>query len=416
MLEDFGHQWREIFEAKARAENALREHETAAGPDDALERKAGELATRLQATEKELKSLNALNALLRDALDYIDATASKDCPVCALPLGAELIRERAGRLGDEATLNLEGRRKQAREALEAHGNLKRVRAQLREEYDRHSQRVEQLRQKAAALGELGVSDAKVPARVDELLSAKKSDRDKLAQGSKVLEQELQRLEQQVARISEHLLPALTLTNKLGDLEQQRRNASKGGAAVSQKVARLQSLGDQIAELKRVLLEVKDEHAKAALRAAGPRAQQLYSSLVDHPFFDTLSIETEEKAGSLGYSYRLSKGKDSAERVEARLVLSDGQMTAAALALFYGLADSAEHSFDLLFIDDPTQNLDDRRKEAMARALIQIAARKQVIVSTHDEDFFAKLEDAGFRDQAVTFQFRDWNGQPQVTHS
>lgn len=416
VLKDFGCQWLETFESKAKAESGLREHETAAGADDVLERKTDELAIRLEQTEKELKSFNALNALLRDALDYIEATGSKECPACALPLGAELVRARARNLGNEATLDLEAARKQAREALDAHANLRRVRSQLREEYDRRSHRAEQLRQKATTLGELGVGDAKVPARVDELLRAKGADRDKLAQGSRVLEESLHRLEQRVAAISEHLLPALTLTNKLADLEQQRKNASKGGAVVSQKVARLRSLGDQIGELKRVLIEVKEEHAKASLQAAGPRAQKLYSSLVDHAFFDTLSIETEEKAGSLGYTYRLSKGTAGPETVEARLVLSDGQMTAAALALFYGLAASAEHSFDLLFIDDPTQNLDDRRKEAMAGALVQIAQHKQVIVSTHDEDFFAKLDDAGFRNQAITFRFRDWNGQPQVTHS
>src|SRR6185436_957018 len=159
----------------------------------------------------------------------------------------------------------------------------------------------------------------------------------------------------------------------------------------------------------ILLDAKDEHARAALQVAAPRAQELYSALVGHPFFNRVAIDTEEKTGSIGYSYRVSHGADSKEPVEARLVLSDGQMTAAALALFYALAQSAEHGFDLLFIDDPTENLDDRRKQAMAEALVQMAKQKQVILSTHDEDFQAKLEDAGFKERAITFRFHDWNG-------
>jgi DNA repair exonuclease SbcCD ATPase subunit len=92
------------------------------------------------------------------------------------------------------------------------------------------------------------------------------------------------------------------------------------------------------------------------------------------------------------------------------------MTAAALALFYALAESASHSFDLLFIDDPTQNLDEKRKEAMARAIAQIAKHKQVVISTHDADFEAKLGAAGFKDGAACFWFHDWNGDPQVSRS
>ena len=139
-------------------------------------------------------------------------------------------------------------------------------------------------------------------------------------------------------------------------------------------------------------------------------------LVDHPYFDTFTIEPVEQIGNVNYCYRVFKGAAAGDGAEARLVLSDGQMTAAALALFYALAESAHHSFDLLFIDDPTQNLDDKRKESMARAITQIAKLKQVVISTHDADFEAKLEDAGFKDGAACFRFRDWNGDPQVSAS
>src|SRR6185503_11442628 len=105
--------------------------------------------------------------------------------------------------------------------------------------------------------------------------------------------------------SEQLLPVLVLTNKLAAVEAQRRKAAEGGDAVSHKAEQLRLMGDRVKELRQILLEVKDEHARGSLRAAGPRAQQFYSLLVDHPFFNTLTIETEEKAGSLGYCYRVS---------------------------------------------------------------------------------------------------------------
>ena len=96
------------------------------------------------------------------------------------------------------------------------------------------------------------------------------------------------------------------------------------------------------------------------------------------------------------------------------MLSDGQMTAAALALFYSLAESGQHGLDLLYVDDPTQNLDHARKEAMAKVVVDLASRKQIVVSTQDEDFVVLLRDAGFEDGNVVHHITDWNRRPTVS--
>lgn len=412
--------WRETYELNERTGRELREHEAAAGSHDALERKTKDLADRLEQTRQTLKSVNALKALLGDALSCIEASSNEDCPVCERPLpadGTDTIRERARKLGDETTGALERAAADARESADAHERLKRVRSRLVEECNEQKRRLDRVRAEAlTALGGSGVTDAKMAARLDEALASKTSDRGRLAAGVSALEAELGKVEKHTNAISEELLPVLGLSEKLAIVEDARKKASKGGGVAERKAARLRGLADRVKELKQILLEAKDEHASALLDAAGPRAQELYSMLVDHPFFDTLTIETEELRGSVDYCYRVSHGATAKGAAEARLVLSDGQMTAAALALFYALAESACHSFDLLFIDDPTQNLDDKRKEAMARAIVQIAKLKQVVISTHDEDFEAKLEDAGFKAGAACFRFRDWNGDPQVTAS
>ena len=407
--------WGETYKVSERAAQQLREHEAAAGSADALERRTKELAERLGQAEKDLRSVNALKALLNDALDYIAASPSKECPVCDRPLETDAVRERARKLSDETTYSLESARVTAREAVDAHGNLQRVRSRLVEECDEQKRRLDRVRAEAlAALDGSGAADAKMAARLEEALASKQAERSQLAVGADALEEELGKVEKRTNAISEQLLPVLGLAEKLAIAEDARKKAAKGGGAAERKAARLRAMATHVKELKQILLDAKDEHANALLEAAGPRAQQLYSVLVDHPFFDTLKIDTEELRGSVDYCYRVSNGATNMGAVEARLVLSDGQMTAAALALFYALAESACHSFDLLFIDDPTQNLDDKRKEAMARAIVQIARLKQVVISTHDEDFEAKLEDAGFKVGAAIFRFRDWNGSPQVS--
>ena len=96
------------------------------------------------------------------------------------------------------------------------------------------------------------------------------------------------------------------------------------------------------------------------------------------------------------------------------MLSDGQLTAAALGLFYALAESTAHGLDLLYVDDPTQNLDHSHKEAMAKVIADISTRKQVIVATQDEDFVSLLRDAGFEAAGITHHIESWDGRPSVT--
>ncbi len=96
-----------------------------------------------------------------------------------------------------------------------------------------------------------------------------------------------------------------------------------------------------------------------------------------------------------------------------MVLSDGQVTATAIGLFFAFSDAKTHNLDLLYVDDPTQNLDQPCKEAMAKVVTEIAKQRQVVVSTQDEDFVSFLESEGFFDIAVVHHLQKWDGNPTV---
>ena len=70
----------------------------------------------------------------------------------------------------------------------------------------------------------------------------------------------------------------------------------------------------------------------------------------------------------------------------------------------------------LCVDDPTQNLDAPRKDAMAKVVAEMATRRQVIVATQDEDFVASLEREGFPRRAVVHHLAEWDGSPTVKTS
>jgi len=50
---------------------------------------------------------------------------------------------------------------------------------------------------------------------------------------------------------------------------------------------------------------------------------------------------------------------------------------------------------------------------MARVVTEISAKRQVVVSTQDEDFVSFLEAEGFFENAVVHHLERWNGNPTV---
>jgi hypothetical protein len=84
--------------------------------------------------------------------------------------------------------------------------------------------------------------------------------------------------------------------------------------------------------------------------------------------------------------------DSAAEVSNSRVLSEGEQRALALAYF--LADVAGMpANDGIIVDDPVSSLDHIRMRSVARRLVDEAARRQVIVFTHNLSFYRELADA-----------------------
>ncbi len=66
------------------------------------------------------------------------------------------------------------------------------------------------------------------------------------------------------------------------------------------------------------------------------------------------------------------------------VMSQGEVNALALSIFLPRAMLAESPFRFLSIDDPVQAMDPAKVDGFARVLQDVAARRQVVVFTHDD--------------------------------
>ncbi|MCK5108756.1 MAG: hypothetical protein KAR25_03610, partial [Methanosarcinales archaeon] len=71
-------------------------------------------------------------------------------------------------------------------------------------------------------------------------------------------------------------------------------------------------------------------------------------------------------------------------------LSGGEQMAASLAVRFALLKILS-GCDVVFLDEPTQNMDEMRREKLSEQILNISGFKQIFVISHDDTFNEKYE-------------------------
>ncbi|HET9597961.1 MAG TPA: AAA family ATPase [Anaeromyxobacteraceae bacterium] len=413
-----------------RAREALAERDAALAAVEALvkdrgERKAllarqAEQQERRKALERDRKDADALRELLRDAHAFVARARRAECPVCerALPQGGDLagrLRERVEGSATEASERLSAAIEEASRRIEEIASALDEHAGLEKRVELARQAAEKVREKAGEALGAAIAESKLQVRLEEALGARRDEERKLARSVEAMEADLDEIARRDAEIRAVLVPVVQKRAEVAAHEEKAEAAKRRHAATEARAAAMEARAIQLESIRKAVIAAKEDLANGLLARAAPRAQELYRRLVRQPVFDALEIEANAKASKVDYTFQVKAGRGGPAR-DARLVLSDGQLTATALALFFGLAESTQHGLDLLYVDDPTQNLDNRCKEAMAKVIAEIARRRQVVVSTQDEDFVTYLAGEGFPQRAVIHHLKAWDGDPTVATS
>lgn len=98
------------------------------------------------------------------------------------------------------------------------------------------------------------------------------------------------------------------------------------------------------------------------------------------------VRSGGKYGSPQYQVRLFAN----DKAKVHLVLSEGEQTCVALAVFLTELATAGHASCLVF-DDPVSSLDHRWRRKVAERLIEEAGVRQIVVFTHDLVFLNDLQ-------------------------
>ena len=413
-------EWAEITEQRDGFQKDLDRIVKQHGDVTAVAKKRTELDQQIALLQEQLRSAGALRALLDQARVYFEADQVGACPVCEQGIAQpkKVLRNIGERIKGLTTKGIREIKTALEKAIDDHDGLCEIEAELQSvqrALAESQKQVETERKRIMkALDSDGLVEKKVSVALANTIAEVMKQRDDFAKGVESMEKDLDVVSGRDRAIRDGLVPFLEAREAVQAHESAWKEAKKGYADAEKKASEMDDLATQIENIRKAILAAKEEIASAMLGKAGPRAQELYKKLVQNPLFDQLAVRTAPKANKVDYSFEVSSSNVGKSEREARLVLSDGQMTAAALALFYALAESGQHGLDLLYVDDPTQNLDHARKQAMARVVVDLASRRQIVVSTQDEDFVVLLRDAGFENGSVVHHIEEWDRRPTVS--
>jgi exonuclease SbcC len=151
-------------------------------------------------------------------------------------------------------------------------------------------------------------------------------------------------------------------------------------ALTEVVVASQAKMKQLVEEEEVL-----ETIRTKLRAAGPFIGETINRQISDGARQIFSDLMQDYSRNLTWTkdYSISLEVDGRQRSFSQL--SGGEQMSAALSVRLALLREMS-SIDIAFFDEPTANLDEVRREALARQILQVRGFQQLFVISHDDTF------------------------------
>lgn len=148
----------------------------------------------------------------------------------------------------------------------------------------------------------------------------------------------------------------------------------------EQVIALQQQRQTLADQEQVL-----ETMRGALRQAGPHITRAIITQISNGANQTFGDLMQDFSRNLQWNedYGITLEVDGRQRQFSQL--SGGEQMSAALAVRLALLREMSN-IDVAFFDEPTTNLDDARRESLARQIMDIRGFRQLFVISHDDTF------------------------------
>jgi len=389
---------RELREKRGRLEKE-------GGLNDLVEKRAALVEERGKVAE-ELGRINARLPVIEATIAYLgkleDKTSTAACPACEQDIvpGEVLsrLRDVKGGMGDDAR-ELSGRSQKLAEDISSLDKaIEDLRKVIERDLPRAAEEVDESREEIGEILKRSIDAGEDP----ETLANNRLKRieEELEGALGILRQYNEDLDKaedalQEARLIGDLLVAqkkIEVINAITD--------SREWKEMDEARDRLNMELEGVSTVKDAVEAVLKEIAGEKLRAAEKSIVEYYQALVERPDFEAIRIDADDHE-----VYAVSGG----ESEKVITFFNQGDMNCAALSIFLALGGSSTRDGGpaFLILDDPSQSLDSEQKRKLAALIDRVAADKQVLLATMDEELLQFLREEVSKAKTV-YRFGDWD--------
>jgi exonuclease SbcC len=212
-----------------------------------------------------------------------------------------------------------------------------------------------------------------------------------------------------------------LSRDIASIDATQKSYSKRLDSVKKEIEEIEEYKKAIAGLKvkrdrEIEYRAFIEMVREKIRMAGPYVIRVFMDIISREATEMYSEIAGDRRVEIKWTedYEIIMIEDGRERAFRQL--SGGEQMSAALAVRLAILKVLTGS-DLVFLDEPTQNLDENRRLNLAQEITRIKDFRQLVIISHDDTFNSALEniiEIEKEDGVSRVRRRAANAGPQAT--
>jgi exonuclease SbcC len=206
---------------------------------------------------------------------------------------------------------------------------------------------------------------------------------------------------------------------MGELGQEADNLRKESTQREKDISARNRTGELAQRVIEALREAASAVVEERLREISPLLQSIWARIDPHPAFRVITFFSQVFRGKGQLSTVLSDPVAEKECEMPASVLSSSQVNALAVSVFLALNIGVpKPPLSAAILDDPLQSLDDINLLGLVDLFRQTKDRRQLFVSTHDEQFgqllARKLRPTSTEGRTIVIELDGWNRQGPIS--
>lgn len=383
------------------------------GERDEIERSLSISGQELDAENKRRNELDINSKLIADAIESLKLSTKSTCPVCENQIDVQKtiadLEERAGTL---VATNISEIDKRIAELKQGISNLTEQKSNLtlyEGKLGTEKMTQDDLLSKLAAELEVDVSDKnKLLSAAEQTSKRYEAEIENLQRNSSAQVDQLQKIRGSLDSIG-MAIDIIQKERDLGTLNNLNPQDSLEIENIDKAVSTLHELEDNLTKIIKASGKVQTELASKMISSSQQDIGNYYAKLCMHKHYDKIRIDVKARdvRGLVknSYSIKAFNEKDGNEtHVATRF--STGQMNCVALSVFFALTRALPVKLGFIILDDPSQNLDQEHKQALAEIISSISSERQVFIATQDMEFQDFLKEK--HKDAEFYEFVGWD--------